>query len=50
MTRLLFACFLGALATGCVITDTPQNSTDLDARYTLGDGGVSEFYTFAGEI
>lgn len=50
MTRLLFTCLLGTLAAGCAITGVPPNTTELDARYTLGDGGVSKFYTYSDAI
>ncbi|MFN3211741.1 MAG: lipase family protein [Henriciella sp.] len=50
MTRILFACFLGFLAAGCAMSLGPRDAADLDPRFTLGDGGVSDFYTFSDEI
>lgn len=49
MKRSLLACLSVVLLAACVIGAEPEAVSELDPRYTLGDGGVSDFYTFEDE-
>lgn len=50
--KLMMVC--GALALGAVVAAQTamalESSKPADARFTLGDGGVSAFYAFAGDV
>ena len=50
MKQFILALLCWSLFAACETGIEPETAPELDARYTLGDGGVSEFYTYADEI
>lgn len=50
MLRPIFSMLCGIAVASCISGEQPNTKPELDARYTLGDGGVSSFYTYSGTI
>lgn len=50
MKHLLSTLLCGWLLTACVTETEPEAAPASETRYTLGDGGVSDFYTYSDEI